>query len=226
MNTSLSLLASSLALLISACDATIPQHTPQHVLVDVSPLHHPAEAGAAAHCLSIADEIVLTVESGREVSRHTRAITLEESTVRFDVAVEAGPATFAVAVWSNNETLLYDGRREADVADGFSVTVPLARRAPVLQGCPGTLVMLANQDGPRGAFVLYNRGNAPVAWQALPPSQLCNQEPCLFFDPAQGVLEAGAQEQVFVAGGVGFAGGTTLRVNTPVGFLIMGVEVR
>ena len=191
MSTRLNLSAFVLAgtLLLAGCDAQTPELRTGRVAVDVRALFR-APDGGQVDCASAADEVALTVtDEGGKTKTYRQALILDEpgrpalQTVRFDVEVEPGRADFAVAVWSTNRRLLYAGEAaDEEVGEDFDVAIALVKQAPVLQVCPAPVVLTQIPGGFAGELLVYNRGNSPLAWQALPPSQPCNGQPCLNFD--------------------------------------------
>lgn len=208
-------------LLLMGCDGQSPERGTAQVLIDVRPLVRSSGAEAAV-CVSVAREVVVRVEdSDGETRTYRQALTLEETMLRVDVEAAPGEARFGAEVVSTNETLLYSGTATATVEEGFSVTVPLVKRAPVLQVCPASVLLDVNSGA--GVFVVANRGVGVLQWQAVPPAAPCGRLPCLAFDESSGALAGDDLERVFVVAQAGFAGGPA-EIRSPVGSVLLDVR--
>ncbi len=219
---SIALLAA--ALIGAGCDTHRSPTTTARVAIDARALFRAGPDGLAV-CASVADEMLLTVTDGAGTRRYRQPLTLEEAAVVFEVEVEPGSVDFEAAVQSNNGTLLYSASRTERVEDGFNVTLPLTRRAPVLQVCPAPVVLRRNPNGAAGSFFVHNLGVGPLVWVITPPPGSCAGGPCTSFDEDAGTLAAGLQEEVFVAALPAFTGGTALVVS-PVGTVVLTIQVQ
>ncbi len=209
-------------LLLAGCDGQSPERSMAQVLIDVRPLFRASDVEAAAVCASVAREVVVRVkDSGGETRTYRQPLTLEETSLRVDVEAAPGEAHFDAEVVSTNETLLYSGEATADVYDGFLVTVPLAKRAPVLQVCPASVLLGVNSAS--GEFVVGNRGVGVLRWQALPPATPCGQRACLAFDASSGSLAGGTSVRVFVVAEPLFNAGVA-EIRSPEGSVFIDVR--
>jgi len=165
------------------------------------------------------------MESGREVIL-SRALDPHASTETFDVTVEIGAVNFLVAIFSNNGATLYRGETLVEItADGFSVSIPVTAVAPILEVCPETLT-LNRQNGYSGTMEVFNKGIGSLAW-TVSNDDLCNNEPCLFFEPDAGTAFAADSSFALVFAGNLPATLTTFltRIETETGFVELPVSV-
>jgi hypothetical protein len=156
------------------------------VSIDLSELHRPPALGMQVACASLAAEAALRVtpEHGA-VQQYSRAIPAEASTIRFDsIAVTEGSVDFSVSITSDNGTLLYGGEATEQIsAPTFQVDLALAKLAPVLQVCPGHIVLDRSTEF-SGTVQIFNRGIGTLTYEAVAPT--CAGVPCIGFEVPTG----------------------------------------
>lgn len=167
------------------------------VSIDLSALHRPPASGMQVGCASLAAEAALRVtpEHGA-VQEFSRAIPAEASTIRFDsIAVTEGSVDFSVSITSDNGTLLYGGEATEQIsAPTFQVNLALAKLAPVLQVCPGHIILDRSTDFSETVQV-FNRGIGTLTYEAVAP--VCNGVPCIGFEVPAGSAAADQSSELF-----------------------------
>lgn len=154
-------------------------------------------------CSTSIQSVVLTV-NGREFSQD-----VADNVVIFEVRdLPRGVLQASAVVLSNTGDTLYVGedRRTADSDDFGTVTIQLEKIRPVLQVCPDTLTLLAENDF-TGTATIENRDARPTGtfadtlrWRAVGPG-LCDLESCGFVEPSSGVTVVPRPELIFITRG-------------------------
>jgi hypothetical protein len=166
------------------------------VAIDLSQLHRPPGPGTQQTCASLAAEVALRVTPERgAVQEFSRAIPAEASIIRFDsIAVTEGSVAFSVSITSNNGTVLYGGEATQQVAPPtFEVDLALAALSPVLQVCPGHMVLDRLTAFTESVRVL-NRGIGALTYEAVAP--MCERGPCIEFRSPSGTAVPGPGSQL------------------------------
>jgi len=224
------LLFGLLVFLLLGCDAEAPTASEttarSRITLDVGSFRT-AALRSRQPCLSTLDEISLfvTMESGEE-DFLSRTLAPGASSETFDVTVELGAVNFLVEVSGNTGATLYRGETSAEiVADGFSVTIPVTAVAPILEVCPEMLT-LSPENQYSGRMDIFNQGIGTLAW-TVSNDDLCDNEPCLFFEPDAGTAFAGDSSFALVfAGNLPDTPTTFLaRIETETGFVELPVRV-
>jgi hypothetical protein len=195
------LCAAGLVILATACiDAAGPERLRSTITFDIG-----AITGASAQLgdgASIADSAHIMVSAGQAVVLNLgQQLDRTDSIARFDIELDAGTYDFRGSVFSNLDTLLYNGfASQAITKDGFLVEiVPQAVNA-VLVVSPDTQSLSFNPNGTIAAVQLRNVGTRPMSWDVsclvIPSGGRCGATPT---NPIGGTLPAGAADTAAVA---------------------------
>jgi hypothetical protein len=167
------------------------------VAIDVSALHRPPVLGMQGPCASLAATMALRVTPQRgTVQNFSRAIPAEASIIRFEsIDVTEGQVVFSVVVTSDNGTTLYSGEVTEQISPPtFQVNLSLSIQAPVLQVCPGHIVLDRSTNFSESVQVL-NRGIGALTYEAVAP--MCERGPCIGFEVPAGTAVPGPGNQLF-----------------------------
>jgi hypothetical protein len=166
------------------------------VAIDLSALHRPPVLGMQGPCASLAATVALRVTPAHgAVQNFSRAIPAESSTIQFEsIEVTEGQVAFSVVVTSDNGTVLYASEAtEQIIPPTFQVNLTLSPQAPVLQVCPGHIVL----DRPTGfsdSVRVVNRGIGTLTYETVAP--VCERGPCIEFDLPTGTAVPSPGTQV------------------------------
>lgn len=167
------------------------------VEIDLGELYRPPLGVVQEACASIAAEIVLRVTpEGGPSQEFSRSIPAQASIISFDsIEVAQGPVQFSATVTSDNGTVLFGGDSTPLLDQStFRVGMTLEKLAPVLQVCPGHVV-LERSRGFSDTLQVFNRGIGTLTYQAQTPS--CDRGPCLGFQASAGSAAAGQANKLF-----------------------------
>jgi hypothetical protein len=196
------------------------------IAIDVSALHRPPVRGMQGPCASLAATMALriTPEHG-SVQNFSRAVPAEASTVQFEsIDVTEGQVTFSVTVTSDNGTILYASESTEQISPpAFQANLTLAPQAPVLQVCPGHIV-LDRTTGFSDSLRVVNRGIGTLTYEAVSP--VCELGACLQFDvPTGTALPTPGSQLITVLPRMTTQTSLELRVQTPAGSLPVEVTL-
>lgn len=206
------------SVLTAACDAAGPDGRDvrrSQVEIDLRKIHLTGQQGER---ITVIDTVALLITPANgAVQRLVRSVTSAEAPVTFDVTVEVGSVRFAATVLSNNGTMLYGAERDVDIQeDGFTVTLELGARSPVLAVAPDSMMLIG--DGV-GSIAVENIGSGTLDWSVLPVDGLR-------IVPGRGSIQAGGSQvvDVFSFGGVAPGESILLRFQSLVGELDAKVQ--
>lgn len=139
---------------------------------------------------------------------------VSSDTVLFRVSdLPRGELRADAAVLSNTGDTLFVGedRRTVDEKDFGTIDIRLRKLRPVLEVCPDTLSLFAD-DGYSDTLSVVNRDARPtdtladtLHWRAV-ESRVCMNGECVFVEPASGTAIVPHPDRVFVGGGFAPAG--------------------
>lgn len=161
------------------------------------------DEGVLDGCATSIETVVLNV-NGREFRE-----VVSSNTIVFEVAgIRRGAVRAEAVVLSNTGDTLFVGedRRTADAADFGTVDIHLEKIRPVLQICPDTLDLIADNDYV-GTLSIWNRGSRTtrtvadtLIWRAVEP-RVCVVESCVFLNVASDTVIVPRPYLLFVGGG-------------------------
>lgn len=162
-------------------------------------LHHAEINGVSERCATSMHTAVLTVND------QTFTQDVSRDTVVFEVSgLQQGTVRARAAIVSNAGDTLFVGedRRTIDVADFGTIDITLEKLLPVLQVCPDTVTLAADQDFTE-TLVVMNRGMQATATQAdtlawtLEGPRICAGPSCVQFEPFSGNVVVPRSDPVF-----------------------------
>ncbi len=115
--------------------------------------------------VSVLDSLdVRATVNGKTVQRGKRLQRYDTSAV-IPIELDAGSASVAIAILSNNGTTVFSGSGTGVVTtDGFQIPVRLSATQPIMVGLPDTL----RTSGPSaGQFTVWNSGPSGLTWSVL-----------------------------------------------------------
>lgn len=195
----------ALAMVLVACENRIIQPARDgrvsQVRFDLSKIYQvPGLSQQSA--ASVIDSLALTVSQfdGTTQQFHQR-VSLQDSTVLFDIALAPGNYDFQAEVFSNNGALLYTGTANQEIEeDGFQVDIQLRAVNSVMVVFPDSIDMVNNYQQ---MLFFINKGRVGIDtlfWKIIsytPPLDSC-VEGCFYPSDTTGFVIAGSLDSISV----------------------------
>lgn len=184
-----------------------------------------AMAAVSPPFVTILDSVDLAVLRASDSTRLLflgRRVSSIDTVATFDLHVPVGPVVLRGRLLTSqgNRAVLSQGTFDTQVdRNGFSVTIPMVARAPILLVAPDTVQYVAARA--RDSIFVHNRGTDSLVWginvsPALNQTE-CQPAPCMVITPSSGVVYAGGVRIVRLERIIPGATVFTLTFSSPLG---------